>query len=131
MTDDEFLRSVLDASLPAGAFHNRDHLRLAWLAVRRHGADVAPAVVGHAIRRFAETHGQGLLYHQTMTEFWVRAVAHHVHESPDIDHFDRFLEAFPGLLDRQLPLRHWTRPALYRVEARARWESPDIQPVPF
>jgi hypothetical protein len=131
VTDDEFLRSVLDASLPSGAFHHRDHLRLAWLAVRRHGADVAPAVVAHAIKRFAETHGQARLYHQTMTDFWVRAVAHHVDQKPDIDDFARFLEAFPGLLDRELPLRHWTRPALFTAEARARWESPNIQPLPF
>lgn len=131
MTDDEFLRSVLDASLPAGSFHHRDHLRLAWLVVRRHGADVAPAIVGHAIRHFAETHRQAALYHQTMTEFWVRAVAHHVHERPDLDEFDRFLEAFPGLLERDLPLRHWTRPVLFTPAARARWEGPDVRPVPF
>ena len=131
MTDDEFLRSVLDGSLPAGSFHHRDHLRLAWLAVRRHGADVAPTVVGHAVKRFAEAHRQGVLYHQTMTDFWVRAVAHHVHECPDVDDFDRFLVAFPAPLDRDLPLRHWTRPALFTPAARARWESPNLRPLPF
>src|SRR5438309_9410779 len=112
MTDDEFLRSVLDASLPSGAFHHRDHLRLAWLVVRRHGADVAPTIVGHAIRHFAETRGQAVLYHQTMTEFWVRAVARHVHERPALDEFDRFLEALPALLERHLPLLHCTVPVL-------------------
>jgi len=131
MTDDDFLRSVLDASLPPVAFHHRDHLRFTWLVIRRHGADVAPAIVGHAINRFAETHGQAPLYHQTMTEFWVRAVGHHVHERPDLDDFDAFLEAFPVLLDRQLPLRHWSRPVLFTPEARARWEAPNIRPLPF
>jgi hypothetical protein len=34
MTDDEFVRAVLDGSLPPSQFHHRDHLRLLALAER-------------------------------------------------------------------------------------------------
>jgi len=35
MTDDEFLGSFMNCTLPAHAFRHRDHLRLAWILVRR------------------------------------------------------------------------------------------------
>jgi hypothetical protein len=41
---DEFLRAFFGLALPSSEFRHRDHLRLAWLAVRRHGGDVAEQV---------------------------------------------------------------------------------------
>jgi hypothetical protein len=42
--DDELLRAFFGLTLPSSEFRHRDHLRLAWLAVRRHGGDVAEQV---------------------------------------------------------------------------------------
>ena len=74
--DDEFLRAFFGLTLPNSEFHHRDHLRLAWLAVRRHGPDAAEEAVVGGIQRFAAHHGHITLYHDTMTRFWVRLVAH-------------------------------------------------------
>ena len=41
LPDDEFLRAFFGLTLANSEFHHRDHLRLAWLAVRRHGPDAA------------------------------------------------------------------------------------------
>ncbi len=131
MTDDEFLRAFFSLSLPTSAFRHRDHLRLAWLVARRRGAAAAAPVVAGAIRRFAAGHGHGDRYHETLTAFWVRLVAHAVQDGPDIDDFDRFLHAYPLLLDPQLPLRHWSRDALFAPAARASWQEPDIIPLSF
>ena len=131
MTDDEFLHAFFSLSLPPSAFRHRDHVRLAWLVVRRRGAAAAEPVVGEAIRRFAAGHGQGDRYHETLTAFWVRLVAHAVQDGADIDDFDGFLHAYPLLLDPQLPLRHWSRNALFARAARASWQKPDIIPLSF
>jgi len=131
VTDDEFLRAFFSLGLPSTAFHHRDHLRLAWLVVRRGGAAAAYARVSAAIRRFAEAHGHGDRYHETLTAFWVRLVAHAAGDGAEIEDFDAFLRAYPLLLDRQLPLRHWSREALFAAAARATWREPDLVPLPF
>src|SRR5579872_4107014 len=109
--DDEFLRAFFGLTLTNSEFHHRDHIRLAWLAARRHGAETAEKVVTAGIQRFADHHSHGPLYHDTMTRFWVRLVAHAVSVRPEIDEFDAFLAAFPLLLDKNTPLRHWSREA--------------------
>lgn len=131
MTDDEFLRAFFSLTLPGSGLHHRDHLRLAWLEVRRHGGVSALDLVSGGIRRFAAAHGQGSRYHETLTAFWVRIVAHAVRRHPEIDDFDRFLEVHPLLTDAGLPLRHWSRDALFGAAARAAWREPDVVPLPF
>ena len=125
---DEGLMHEFFASLPGGEFRHRDHLRLAWLAVRN--AEQPVEVVGRAIRRYAEAHGAAAKYHETITAFWVRLVAHTVSERPHIESFESFLDAFPLLLDKHLMSHHWSDHALWSDEARAAWVEPDLQPLP-
>lgn len=144
LPDDEFLRAFFGLTLPNSEFRHRDHLRLAWLAVRRHGGDAAEDVVATGISRFAQqsvgpihtaatarNHSHGPLYHETMTRFWVRLVAHAVSDRPEIVNFDEFLAAYPLLLDKNTPLRHWSRETMFGAEARAAWRAPDLVALPF
>jgi hypothetical protein len=131
LSDDEFLRAFFSLTLPNSEFRHRDHLRLTWLAVRRHGGEMAEEVVTAGIRRFAEHNGHAALYHDTMTRFWVRLVAHAVAARPEIAAFDDFLEAFPLLLDKRVFLRHWSQEAMFAADARAGWRAPDLVPLPF
>jgi hypothetical protein len=121
MTDEELVHSFFE-SLPDG-FHHRDHLRLAWLAVARKGsADDALPLVEHAIQGFASAHGAGRKYHRTLTEFWVRLVAHARDARPELD-FEEFLAAFPFE-------RHWSADELWSEQARGGWVEPDLAPMP-
>jgi hypothetical protein len=131
MTDDEFLRAFFSLALPNAAFHHRDHLRLTWLVVRRDGAAVARDLVSAGIRRFAAAHGHAGRSHETLTAFWVRLVAHAAENDPRIDDFERFLRAYPLLLDARLPLRHWSHDRLFTPAARGAWQEPDLVPLPF
>ena len=45
--------------------------------------------------------------------------------------FDEFLAAYPLLLDKNTPLRHWSREAMFGPEARAAWQDPDLVALPF
>jgi hypothetical protein len=127
MTDDEFLHAFFSLTLPHSAFRHRDHLRLAWLVARRHGAQAAPGIVSAGIRRYAGAHGHAPAYHETLTRFWTGVAAHHA----GADDFDQLLADHPMLLDRGLPLRHWSREALFSAGARADWRAPDVLPLPF
>ena len=129
--DDEFLRAFFGLTLPSSEFRHPDHLRLAWLAVRRHGGDVAEKVVAAGISRFAQHNSHGPLYHDTMTRFWVRLVGHAVAARPEIVNFDEFLAAYPLLLDKSTPMLHWSREAMFAPEARAAWCEPDLIALPF
>jgi hypothetical protein len=130
MTDHEFLQAFAHATLGNHEFRHRDHLRLAWVQVRRLGREQAADAVVAGIQHFAEAHGAPGKYHDTMTRFWIRIVAHCMAAHPEIDDFDRFLEAFPLLLDKGLPFRHWSRETMLGPAARAAWVEPDLLPLP-
>jgi hypothetical protein len=130
MTDDEFVTAFLTGKLPPTQFHHRDHLRLTWVLVRLTGVEAAMKRVTSGIRYFASQHGQAEKYHETMTRFWVLLVGHMVATRPDIATFDDFLTAFPMLLDKDLPYRHWRRETMLSPDARARWVEPDILALP-
>ena len=131
LTDDEFLARFFGLTFGTDEFHHRDHLRLAWLAVRRHGPIAAEAVVSDGLRRFADHHGRASRYHETMTRFWVRLVAHCIESRPDLQDFDAFMAAFPMLSEPALFEKHWSREAMFAAGARAAWREPDLVPLPF
>ena len=41
-----------------------------------------------------------------------------------------FLAAFPMLLAKDLPYRHWRRETMLSPDARAQWVEPDLQALP-
>jgi hypothetical protein len=122
----ESLMSEVLAS--AGRFGHREHLHLAWLAVRRHGPAVATDLIGDGIRRTARYAGAPQKYHATMTGAWVQIVAHHVPGGPD--DFGDFLERYPRLLDKRLLTGHYTSARLASAEARQSLLDPDVAPLP-
>ncbi len=130
MMDDEFVQAFHAGSLPNAQFRHRDHLRLAWLLVRRLGPDAGSDAVASGIRSFATQHGNPEKYHETLTRFWARIVSHHATAHPAIDDFDAFIAAFPHLLDKSLPYRHWHPETMNSAEARARWVEPDVLALP-
>jgi hypothetical protein len=130
MTDSEFVAAFLSGTLAPASFHHRDHLRLTWCLVRQSGTAAATATIRDGIRSFATRHGQAEKYHDTMTRFWVRLVGHLIGAHPDITTFDGFLAAFPHLLDKDLPYRHWSRETMQSPAARAAWVEPDLLALP-
>jgi hypothetical protein len=130
MNDDEFLQAFTAGVLPPAHFHHRDHLRLAWLLNRRLGADAAGMAVADGIRRFAANHGHAAKYHETLTQFWVRIVGHMATVQPAIADFDAFIAAFPILLDKSLPYRHWQTATIAGAAARTAWVEPDRLALP-
>ena len=65
--EQEFLNAFESGRLPEGGFHHRDHVRLAWLYLRRLPPAAALAKFSDGLRRFAASIGKSGLYHETIT----------------------------------------------------------------
>lgn len=128
--DAEFLGAFEDGSLAAAAFRHRDHIRMAWLYVRRDGDQRGLEEALEGIRRFAERHGATRLYHETLSRVWVRLVSAALACCPETATFDEFVAAHPELLDKRRPYAFYAASTLDGDAARAAWVEPDLGPLP-
>lgn len=116
---------------PGGPFRHRQHVHLAFLAVRRYGMPDATARICDWIRRIAEYERAPQKYHHTVSRAWVEIVAHHVGADPDCADFDAFAGRHPALLDKRLLGRHYRSSTLAAEPARRGWVAPDLLPFPW
>ncbi|GIG58693.1 hypothetical protein Lfu02_30650 [Longispora fulva] len=126
-------RQLFDAMMAevlavAHQFGHRQHIHLAWLAVRRYGAGPAIALVSEGIERTARSAGAPQKYHATVTRAWIELVSRHM--DAGTDDFDSFLTRHDGLLDKSLLSRHYRSVTLASAEARSGWVEPDLEPLP-
>lgn len=128
--DEAFRRSFERCEIRNDAFRHREHLRLAWTCLRESDLETAARRVGESIRRYAAHHGVSRKYHETLSHAWVRIVALAMAETPEAGGFDELLAARPHLLDKKLPLRHYSPRRLWNDAARDRWVEPDLRPFP-
>ena len=129
-TDEAFLAALAEGTVPDGAFHHRDHVRLAWLRIRALGLEPGTARIREDVRGFAARKGLATLYHETLTTFWARAVASALAGDPGTAGFAGFVARHPELLDKDLPRRHYRPESLTGETARREWVAPDVRPLP-
>src|ERR1700722_17381746 len=67
MTDDEFMASFESGCLDAQSFHHADHVRMAFLYLRRYPALEALQRFSTSLVGFAAAIGKPQLYHETIT----------------------------------------------------------------
>ena len=87
---------------PGGQFRHRQHINLAFYAVRRYGMPDAVGTICGWIRQIAAYERAPQKYHHTVSRAWVELVAHHVAADPDCADFDVFADRNPALLDKRL-----------------------------
>jgi hypothetical protein len=129
-SDEDFLRSFEDLSLPAELFHHREHIRVAWLYLKSSDATRAGERMSKAIRKFANHHGATQKYHHTLTLAWMRLVAAALVVAPEGYSFERFLAAHPELTDKNILGKFYSAELLQTAAAREGWVEPDLQPLP-
>jgi hypothetical protein len=124
--DLDLLQSIIETR---GGFTHREHLELMWGYLQIYDPDAAVRTVASAIRRLALAHGAPQKYHETITRGWAHLVALHCRAS-EAESFDQFIAESPGLLDRHLLDRHYSKELLSSPGARAHWMLPDLQELP-
>jgi hypothetical protein len=115
---------------PGGQFRHRQHVNLAFYAVRRYGMPAAVGATCGWIRQIAAYRRAPQKYHYTVSRAWVELVAHHMADDPDCADFDVFAERNPALLDKRLLGRHYRSSTLAAAAARRGWVEPDLLPFP-
>ncbi|HWX25024.1 MAG TPA: hypothetical protein VN083_08285 [Vicinamibacteria bacterium] len=128
--DDAFLKAFEAATIPNGAFHHRDHIRLSWIYLRRLGREAGTRQILDGIRAFAAVHGAQRLYHETITRAWIHLVAGRLEEDPGGESFEDFVTAHPDLLQKTYLHTFFTAGLLGSEKARACWVEPDRCPLP-
>ena len=116
---------------PGGQFRHRQHINLAFYAVRRYGMPDAVGAICGWIRQIAAYARAPQKYHHTVSRAWVELVAHHVAADPDCAEFDVFAGRNPALLDKRLLARHYRSSTLAAGPARQGWVEPDLLPFPW
>jgi hypothetical protein len=116
---------------PGGQFRHRQHINLAFYAVRRYGMPDAVSAICGWIRQIAAYERAPQKYHHTVSRAWVELVAHHVAADPDCAEFDVFADRNPALLDKRLLARHYRSSTLAAGPARRGWVEPDLLPFPW
>jgi hypothetical protein len=134
---DAELAAILPAITgPAGQFRHRQHINLAFLAVRRYGMPEAIGTICRWIRQVAAYEQAPQKFHHTVSRAWVELVAYHL--GPDTDgtdpgdtDFDAFARRHPALLDKRLLSQHYRSATLAAAPARHGWVEPDLRPFPW
>jgi hypothetical protein len=121
---------------PTGQFRHRQHIHLAFLAVRRYGMPDAVTRLCGWIRQLTEYERNPQKYHHTVSRAWVEIVAYHAGaDNAGADDggssFEEFAEGNPALLDKRLLSQHYRSSTLASGPARAGWVEPDLLPFPW
>ena len=125
----EMLDTLLGGSIPS-PFRHRQHLEVTVAAIGRFGPDDAELVLRGAISSAARDAGLATKYHDTITRFWCRFVAHAVSDSGPEATVDDLLLIAPALADKHAVSRHWADDAINSDAARRAWLNPDLEPMP-
>ncbi len=127
LSDHALIEGVESATLPAGSFGHREHVRLAWLYLRRKPLLGALASVSRAIRGFAEHHGAPDKYHATITWAYGLVIFERLRDAPPGESFDAFVARNPDLLQHEPSvLDAWYSPEILAGEsARGHLAVPD------
>lgn len=126
------LTGLLHEVVPAGGgFGHRQHIHLAYLAVRRYGTSEAASRLSAWLRQITLYVNAPQKYNATVTRAWTELVGHHVESGHPADDFEEFVRQHPALLDKRLLSRHYQSVTLASTAARTGWVQPDRSPFPW
>lgn len=107
LSDTELVEQFASLAIAPGEFRHREHVRLAFALLAKHG-DFAEAAVAfrRMLRAFAAHHGVAERYHETLTWAYL-AVVHERMAMGDHASSHAFLAANPDLLDHKTALARY------------------------
>ena len=131
LSDREFIAQFEDCSLPAAAFHHRDHVRLAWLFLRDLPLLEAIASFCVGLKRFATANGKPDRYHETLSWAFLFLIHQRMEESREAGStepsWQEFEAANADLLNwkENILLRYYTAETLQLERAKKTFLLPD------
>jgi hypothetical protein len=98
MTDDQLLDGFEAGRLPEQGFHHRDHVKLAWLYLRRFGVLEVLARFPAGLQALARARGKPGLYHETITWAYILLIRERMARTEPGQDWQAFADAHPDLL---------------------------------
>lgn len=119
-------------TLPTSAFNHYAHMTVAvWYLTHLPYTEAVAAMKG-SIKHYADAHGHGGLYHETITLFWMKVLAHYLASVGEgVELPELVYGALVRLGRKDLMLAHYSRELLFSAEARREWVEPDVRPFEF
>lgn len=127
LSDNEFLAGFEAATLTG--FHHADHIRAAWIYLRRLPFPQATERMAQSLRHFAASKSTHQKYHETITHAWMLLVADGFEQDRQVTDFNAFTAAHPELLDIHTLDRFDSSQSLATHAARASFVPPDLSPL--
>ena len=98
LDDTTLLREFEAGTLPASTFHHREHVRVAWLYLKKEPPLTALARFAEGLQRFAAAHGQAGLYHETITWAYLLLIRERMEREGSGATWEEFAAHNPDLL---------------------------------
>lgn len=134
LTDAELLVQFEGCTLPAERWHHAEHIRIAYLYLRRHPFPEALDRMRAGLKALntaqavPESLDRG--YHETLTVAWLRLVHVILGEYGPAETADAFLEQHPELSQRKSLRLFYSRDRILSWQAKAEFVAPDLAPLP-
>jgi hypothetical protein len=97
--DEELLSKFEDTSLPLSEFRHEEHLRVAFLYLRRHALLEVLKRFPAALQRYAAAHGKTGLYHQTISWAFLFIVHERMAAGGETETWEEFKQRHGDLLE--------------------------------
>lgn len=98
LDDATLLREFESGTLPPSLFHHREHVRVAWLYLKRQPPLVALDHFAAGLQRFAAAQGHAGLYHETITWAYLLLIRERMEREGSGATSDEFADRNPDLL---------------------------------
>jgi hypothetical protein len=96
--DRRLLEGFEVASLPEGSFHHREHVRVAWLYLRKLPPAAALDRFATGLKHYAAAKGRTGLYHETITWAYLLLIRERMERGGAGENFEEFASRNPDLL---------------------------------
>jgi hypothetical protein len=135
MPDDEtFLEQFESAALPHAEWHHQQHIKVAYLYLRRYPLETAIARMSAGVKKLNAAHkvpeGLDRGYHETMTQAWMQLVHFSLCEYGPAESADAFYEANPQLSQKKTLRFFYSRETFLTPKAKTEFVPPDLIPFP-
>ena len=134
MHDESFLQRFEAAEWAPEDWHHREHIKVAYLYLRRYPLEEAIEQIRVAIKRFnaahqvPETLDRG--YHETITQAWMRLVHFTLCEYGAAETADAFFDQHPQLWQMKVLRFFYSKQRIMSAQAKAEFVAPDILELP-
>jgi len=98
LEETEFVAQFESCTMPGSAFHHRDHVRLAWIYLKREPPLAALTRFAEGLQRFARANGSEGLYHETITWAFLFLIRERMGQMDPGATWEEFVAANPDLL---------------------------------